>query len=445
MKISKYTFLVNDQNREFYIYNSLSNALVELDENSYGLLSKTQNSHSEISRSDFDSELWEVLETKKFITENDIDDYLFYKSVITQQRANVSSMHLTVAPTMNCCFSCHYCFEKYKEPGKMSPEVMDSLIKYLNSLDSKPDITVTWFGGEPLMAIEQIEQLYDKLVAYYKKPKHSDIITTGFHIDKRMIDVFKRIGITQIQVTLDGLKDTHNKVKQTEDCDDVFSKVLDNIELVMIHAPEINVVIRVNITKINAGEYVPLYKQLVDRYKHYRNFGISPGIVMERGACNKESTKKAILFNPKESAQFNLDLYHTHHIYTSFMRYPSRFFQECGIRNTLSMAFDPAGYAYKCWELIGNKEYSIGKLSVDGKIEMINICNYNRQMYGADPLEDSACTKCKYLPLCNGGCPIQRIENKFEGKQNCTCTYYKGYMADFLKIHIAEKKLKTHK
>lgn len=325
----------------------------------------------------------------------------------------------------------------------MSEEVMDSIVKYLNSLESKPDITVSWFGGEPLMAAQQIERLHDKLVAEYKAPTNSDIITTGFHITEQVVEMFKRVGIKQVQITLDGLKETHNKVKHTADCDDAFGRVLDNVELLISRAPQINVVFRVNVTKSNADEYVPLYKQLMERYKQYKNFGISPGIVMDRGACNIGSGGKSSLFTPEESARFNLDLYHVHRIETSFMRYPSRFFQECAMRNVLSMAFDPEGYAYKCWELIGNKEYAIGKLDADGKLGITNPTDYNRQMHGADPLEDPVCNKCNYLPLCNGGCPIQRIENCFVNRGNNFCTIYKGNMADFLKIHLERKKLET--
>lgn len=323
----------------------------------------------------------------------------------------------------------------------MSEGVMDSIVKYMNLLESKPDISLTWFGGEPLMAVEQMELLYNKIVAKYKKPTDSDIITSGFHIDEKAVEIFKRIGITRIQVTLDGLKETHNKVKFTPGCDDVFTKVINNVELLLKNAPEITVIFRVNITKQNAGEYVQLYKQLTCRYVNYHNWGMSPGIIMERGVFTIDEPKaKSMLFSPYESAKFSLDLYHKHKIRTVSLQYPSQYFQECGIRNVMSISFDAEGYAYKCWELIGNKDYATGKLDSNGNMEIKNIICYNRQLLGADPLEDPICSKCRYLPICHGGCPMQRIENKFEGKKNCTCTFYKGHMADFMKIHLAMKK-----
>lgn len=76
----------------------------------------------------------------------------------------------------------------------------------------------------------------------------------------------------------------------------------------------------------------------------------------------------------------------------------------------------------------------------DGILTDINQTILNRQLYGADTFDDPICSQCKYLPICNGGCPIQRIENKFEGGHNDCCSHYKGFMPDFLKIHIARKK-----
>jgi len=100
------------------------------------------------------------------------------------------------------------------------------------------------------------------------------------------------------------------------------------------------------------------------------------------------------------------------------------------------------GKIYKCWEIIGKKEYAIGKL-IDDKIENVNIEVLNRQLYGADPLDDKTCSRCSYLPICHGGCPVHRIENEFEDKNNDVCTNRKGYMKEFLKAHLKIKNLSS--
>ncbi len=35
---------------------------------------------------------------------------------------------------------------------------------------------------------------------------------------------------------------------------------------------------------------------------------------------------------------------------------------------------------------------------------------------------------------------MQRIQNKFESGHNDTCTFYKGFMPDFLRLHLKIKK-----
>ena len=67
-----------------------------------------------------------------FVTYNDEDDFLIYKSIIHSLRFQNSSMHLTLVPTMDCCFSCSYCFEKNKSKTHMSESVIDSIILFLS-------------------------------------------------------------------------------------------------------------------------------------------------------------------------------------------------------------------------------------------------------------------------------------------------------------------------
>jgi len=440
MKISKYTILFENRNCEFFIYSTLSNALIEIDEDVYQLLTNAKKNKFDIIHSEIDKETYDILISKKFIVENDNDSYLYYKSIISKQRADTSFMHLTIAPTMDCCFNCSYCFEKDKMKTYMSEEVMNSIIKYLNSLDSKPEFKLTWFGGEPLMALSQMEKFYKKLVAEYKKPVNSNIITTGFHINEDSIRVMKSIGVKQVQITLDGLRDTHNKVKSTPGCTDVFNRVLDNAEL-LLNKSDIHVVFRVNLTKENSNEYVELYNYLTNRFKSFKQKGISPAFVMNRGISAISSDEQNIFFTPNEVSKYVLDLYNKYGIHSPFLGYPSRHFNECAIKNVMSISFDPEGYAYKCWEIIGNKKHTIGELDIDGILKNTNEAILNRHLYGADPLEDPICSKCKYLPICNGGCPIQRLENVYENKNNCCCTFYKGHMEEYLKIHLNLKKV----
>ena len=43
MKISKYTFMFDENGQEYYVYNTLSNALMEIDKESYSLLFESRH------------------------------------------------------------------------------------------------------------------------------------------------------------------------------------------------------------------------------------------------------------------------------------------------------------------------------------------------------------------------------------------------------------------
>lgn len=391
MKISKYTFMFDENGQEYYVYNTLSNALMEIDKESYSLLFESRNTQK-LSTADFDEDLWEALCINNIISDNDTDDYLKYKASITNIRKQRTGMHLTLAPTMDCCFRCHYCFEKYKEKKYMTPEIMDQIIKYVTSYPELKNIKITWFGGEPLMAVPQIEEFYDKFRDIWQEPFISNIITTGYHIDKESIRVMQKVGISSVQITLDGMKETHNKVKHLPSGEDVFERILSNIELLNDSAPEINITIRVNLTLENKEEYIPLHKLCLTRFYGRSNITISPAFVLDRGTGDICRSNNNIFFGHIERSKFILNLA-KNGINSVFVRYPEPFFNECAIRNEMAIAFDPEGYAYKCWEVIGNKEYAIGKLNDDGILTDINQTILNRQLYGADTFDDPICSQ----------------------------------------------------
>ena len=174
---------------------------------------------------------------------------------------------------------------------------------------------------------------------------------------------------------------------------------------------------------------------MMTRFKG-KNFAIAPAFVLDRSNCGRTHDKD--LFTSEEYPDYIIGLAKSG-IDSPQVRYPKNYFTECAIRNPQSLAFDPEGNVYKCWEHIGDEQYSIGRINKKGAIENVNVTLLNRQLYGADPLDDPQCRECPYLPVCHGGCPINRIENEFQHGENDCCTYYKGHMKEFIMQHLQMK------
>ena len=336
-------------------------------------------------------------------------------------RNSDKNISFTIAPTMDCCFTCFYCFEKGNHRKTyMSEKVMNSIIKNIENRKNLQSINITWFGGEPLMAIDKMREFYKKLRKVWKGDFTSRIITTAHNITPEVIDILKEIEVTNMQITLDGVEKTHNAIKFTKGCDNAFQKVVAHIDLLTEKYPELQIDIRVNITKKNAAEYIDLHNFIRNRYA-VKPIGTYPGIVANRSK-DKKIDKDSSFFNNNDCALFSIDLWNNYKITTNWLSYGNSMTYECAMRNKNFFSVDPEGYIYQCWEVIGNKKHSIGKLDKDGNITDINHTELNRNLYGADPLENQDCIKCSYLPMCAGGCPIQRVENEFEGGCNELCT-----------------------
>lgn len=85
MKISRYTFIL-DSNGRYYLYNSLSNALVEVDHETYSFLKEHEAGGMPVDESSIDKTLWQMLTEKRFLCETQEDELLFYKASVQSLR-----------------------------------------------------------------------------------------------------------------------------------------------------------------------------------------------------------------------------------------------------------------------------------------------------------------------------------------------------------------------
>ncbi|MBO8439429.1 MAG: hypothetical protein IAC51_02140 [bacterium] len=149
MILSHYNFPL-EYDGGYYIYNALSNSLVDIDQDTYSVLSSEKNQSGEFDTAKLDGETVEALRKNSMLTTSYEDEFLIYKSIISRVRVERDTMHITIAPTMDCHFNCHYCFEKFKRPGNISEEMMDRIIKFISGKKEVKALRLTWFGGRAI-------------------------------------------------------------------------------------------------------------------------------------------------------------------------------------------------------------------------------------------------------------------------------------------------------
>ena len=373
-------------------------------------------------------EIVQDLKKACIIEEQCQDSFLRYQA-ITWGRRKVSNVYnITIAPTMDCNYHCYYCFE-HPDKEYMSDATIEKVVKYINGIKNCKQMNLTWFGGEPLMAIEQIRKITDKIHLPKRSGKDFSIITNGYYLTKDVVDELEDLKIDSLQLTADGLFDDYNRVKCMKNDRKCFDAFLKNVDYFAEKHKKIRLILRVNLNRQLKDKFLEIAFFFLNRYPN--NHNIFPHPAFLKNICNTTNQSQACMFcDGTEKMEFSIDLFHK--TGNKEFLYPSNHFGECAIRNENSWAFGPDGSVYKCWENIGKKEAKIGFLNAKGEIMINDYPRLLRYLYGADPLNHEDCKKCFYLPICYGGCPHQRILEEYGDAPIEPCAKDNDYIERYL-------------
>jgi len=420
------------------IYNSFSGIFGIMDAESRSVFEDIENFTPD-GKSDDVMENVSVMRHAGYIVDTNLDELTAIKLERNQHRMNSPHLSLTIAPTMDCNMNCPYCYEN-KSTIAMSDEVQQLLLDFVQvHFKSNPDIKslhVTWYGGEPLMQKGVIHSLSAKLIEICEtndKAYSAGIITNGALLDvetaKQLVENCK---ISHAQVTVDGMRDTHNARRILASGEDSFTIVTRNIDACKDILP-INV--RVNVDKNNADEVDVLTKYFVDDmgWKGNPQFYVSPVEIQEGDSCSLDSS---VCFQGEEFADISLKTIRASYVTNrdavvrSF--FPSRKTLFCSGEGANSYVIDPEGNYYNCYRYIGMAEHVTGHISKPFLIT---------EKYGEWLLADikDKCEKCEYLPMCMGGCAIYRLEGDKEPKCFFASFTYKGVLKLAYEDYVARQ------
>ena len=156
----------------------------------------------------------------------------------------------TILPTTGCNARCFYCYEQGTRPVTMTADTASRVVRYIVAHHGVEEITLRWFGGEPLVNAKVIDQICTELRAQ-GVPFTSSMVSNGYLFDADKVQCAKDLWqLQQVQITLDGTEQTYNRVKAyVHQGVNAFERVLQNIG--MLTAAGIHVRIRLNIDKHN--------------------------------------------------------------------------------------------------------------------------------------------------------------------------------------------------
>ena len=314
---------------------------------------------------------------------------------------------LTVCPTMACNFDCPYCFEKHT-PGKMSAQIQDDVIglaeRMLDASGAKK-LQVTWFGGEPLLAMDAIEALSRRLMELADRKNavyEAEIVTNGYLLDQKNAGLLRRCKVNIYQITLDGIGVLHDMTRHLAGGGPTFERITENLRQVKIEG---TVNIRHNVYAGNRTEANQL-RAFVDALaqesgndlRYYPALVSSTDIAEARGSqvdllCGEDAS--SLLFAQDDEL---LEGGRGHY---------------CGAQCLWSVGIDAEGRLQKCWEDLSIPEHSFGTAARwDPKNPLMTAGAPDRltaYLNTAGVPDDGECRSCIWFPACRGGCPTKRL------------------------------------
>lgn len=225
LKLSKYNSEFKIDNKTI-LYNIFSSGILLLNED----YTKKFNS---LKKGDFSCDkLVTELRKDSMLIDEDIDEFKRLKVLNSISRFSTSNLSLTIAPTSACNFRCPYCYEEGINHVSMNEETKKDLIKFLEHYKSISSLSISWYGGEPLLTFNLIEKLTNDILNFYEDSINysASMVTNGYLLTPTITQKLVDLKINHIQITLNGDKSVHDSRRVLADKSGTFDTIIHNIK-----------------------------------------------------------------------------------------------------------------------------------------------------------------------------------------------------------------------
>lgn len=424
MRISTYTTAILIENKHTLFYNSLSGKFVVV--KNYLLNTELLSIQDLLNRQ---KELFVNLCNSGVLIEDDYDEISEVRKRIELAENNCNELIIHINPTLDCNFSCWYCYEKHVPNSFMTESVISSVIKYISNTISNNKIKrveLGFFGGEPLLYFKKIILPILSTVNMLCEKDNINLsvnfTSNGYLINNTIINYLSNYSCG-FQITLDGYKDFHDRTRFHKPNKGSYDKIVKNIISLASHS--IDVIVRINYTSENYESITRISQNFIGlpaSCKKYIKFDLQR--VWQDTIEKFDKTYNGVkdirkLF--RDSGFIVLDNYLLHDV-----RYP------CYGDKINYVLINYDGNVFGCTARDFTKANSIGRITEDGVIEYNNVFNLRNSL----KFSKETCLKCRIAPICGGGCK----QIAYEARNIDKCIYnYTSKDKDSIVIDLFER------
>jgi uncharacterized protein len=298
VKVSRYNRVFQAADGTWLAFNAWSTALAEIEPVDLPFIQAIlADPEGTVCDTPHKREIREALVEGRFLVEDTDDELAALKVEMLRDQFRSDRLFLTIAPTLDCNFRCDYCYEDHLRVT-MSRRVQEVLLAWTaEKARGIEEMHVTWFGGEPSLpaAVRVIENLSAGFLALARERGFrygAQLVTNGYLLERALVERLVPLGIGQIQVTVDGPPELHDRRRVLAGGQGTFRRILDNLRASVDLA---SFQLRINVDRRNAASALEVVEILqreglagkVRPYLAQVSFdGVACGNIV--GVCNRQ-------------------------------------------------------------------------------------------------------------------------------------------------------------
>jgi len=421
------------ERNEVFLMNTFSDAQLLVSPDVTGLLDRIKQ-----GQDTFDAEERETVDSlveNGFIVDSREDEQVALTNYFSEMRDDPDQVRVTILTTLQCNFACDYCFQGdhgdyNKFAAKMSMEQAEDVARWIEARldEAKPKkFVMAFFGGEPLLNLPVMYYLAERCHAMCEErgiPQLVNIITNGLLLTPDVVDRMLPFGLNGIKITLDGDRDTHNRMRPLRGRQGTFDRIIENVRQV---APKIAITIGGNFDESSADSYPALLDFLKEQefadkiakinFKPIIKADSKPKGFIPLTLVSDESTLGGTCLShvgagklPTSNGASMCDSCHFVDEKMAFLRDETRrrgfptpdgvHMGPCEVYRRHAYTIGPDGSLYACPGFTGEITQSTGH--VDGRQDALRQAAAER-FERLSPHKDE-CGDCSFIPVCGGGC-----------------------------------------
>ena len=226
---------------EVFLMNTFSDAQLLVTPDVASLLDRVALPHQTFSAGERDT--IESLVENGFVVASRDEEHKAVGEYFDRGRNDTEQLRVTILTTLQCNFACDYCMQGDHGDHnlfahKMSLDTAGRVADWIETqLDEvRPEkFVLSFFGGEPLLNIPVIYLIAERTFAACQArgiPQLVNVITNGLLLTNEFVDRMLPFGLNGVKITLDGDKDTHNRMRPLRGRQGTFDRIVENMRRV---------------------------------------------------------------------------------------------------------------------------------------------------------------------------------------------------------------------